>query len=188
MEYFKYLDIPNIETIQQQILDILPEDIINNDNVVFLVKTFPELYSKIKNIPELAEFIKKNGWTENLVSMVFHSMSPKSTFDIHTDPIPETMNHIRILFPVKNCEDTYTRFYTSDIPPKTEWIYPADGSPPQPYNKYYEENCTLVAQANLRAPYFINTQSIHGIYNPTNNRRMTLWLNFDNRIDLLRNF
>lgn len=182
MKHFKYIIIPKIELIQEQIIQIMPKDFLETASVTFL-KQFPDLFTKISQIPEFKYFLEKQGWFPHLVSMVFHNMEANSTFDIHTDPIPETVNIVRILFPVKNCANTYTHFYETNVEPEIQWIHPLNG-PAQPYKKYKESDCTLVARANLSNPYLINTQSVHGINNPTNNRRMSLWINFDNKIDL----
>lgn len=183
MKYYKYIDIPNIEILQEKILEKIPEELLENPSVTFLNRFVPELYNTLRNIPEFKTYLKLVQLEKYLTDLTLYVMEGESTFHIHKDPIPAGFNTVRILLPLQGCEDTYTQFYESDAEPTTDYIYPAVGDP-QTFIYYKNEDCTLVDQANLGRPYFINTQSIHGIYNPNKNLRISMWINFTDEVDL----
>jgi hypothetical protein len=184
MKYFKYIDIPNTKSIQQQLLDIIPKDL-HRPSVTFLKKDKPELFKKVHEIIELEEFLKKSNLYEYHVDYTLYVMDGESKFDIHIDYPSAESNCVRILFPILGCDNTFTQFYKATGEPDIEWIYPRSG-PPQPYKKFKPSNCEFVTQAELKAPFFIHTQVPHGIYNPNSSRRMSLWINFNGDVDLLQ--
>ena len=183
MKYYKYINIPNIETLQEKIIKAIPKELLEAPSVTFLNRFVPELYNTMCSIPELNEYLESIGLRKYLTDLTLYVMDSESKFYIHTDPPSAGLNSVRILLPLQGCNDTYTQFYESDIEPTTEYIYPKIGEP-QPFIRYKEEDCTLVDQANLSKPYFINTRSIHGIYNPNKVQRISMWINFTDEIDL----
>jgi hypothetical protein len=110
-------------------------------------------------------------------------MAPEASFDIHTDPMPPGYNHVRILFPLKGGAGTFTQFYTASKPPTIHWIRTTSGNP-QPYEKFEAANCEFVTQVESKIPYLIHTQPPHGIYNPNKEQRITLWIDFNDQLDL----
>lgn len=183
MKYYKYINIPNIETLQEKIIEAIPKELLEKPSVTFLNRFKPELYNTMCSIPELNDYLESIGLRKYLTDLTLYVMDSESTFHIHQDPTAPNFNTVRILLPLQGCNNTYTQFYESDIEPTTEYIYPKIGEP-QPFIRYKEEDCTLVDQANLSKPYFINTRSIHGIYNPNKAQRISMWINFTDEIDL----
>ena len=181
MKYFEYINIPQLEQIQKQVLHIANEKL-NNPTVIFDNK---KLYQQICNIKELKSFLIDANWFDHLLGITLYVMDKESSFDIHIDTPAENYNVARLLVPIKGCDNTFTQFYTSDVEPITEWIYPNNDTP-KPFHKFDKDKCKFVTEAEMTRPFLIHHQHPHGIYNPNNNLRVSLWIDFDAELDLLQ--
>jgi len=184
MKYFEYIDLPDLENIQSQVLKNIPEDL-KRPTVTFTKTQRPELFDVFRNIPELKTFLKNKNWYEHLIDFTLYTMDGESNFDIHIDTPDPKYNCVRLLVPIQGCDNTYTQFYNAIGEPEIHWIKTEHGDP-QPFKKFKKEDCEFVTQAEMTQPFLIHHQPPHGIYNPNKNWRISLWIDFDSKIDLLQ--
>lgn len=182
MKYYEYIDIPDLQQLQTDIWNLLP-DAMKDPSVTFLSKD-DSVYNDIVNNIHFKDFLEYKGWYKHLANLVVYTMDKDSTFHIHVDGTTDGIARNRLLVPIKGCEGTYTKFFTSDSNPVIDYIH-GDTEEPQPFIRYNPEDCKFITQAELSQPYIINHQVPHGIYNPTPKRRTSLWINFYSSLDLL---
>ena len=182
MKYFEYIDIPNLQQLQIDIWNLLPIEM-QNPSVTFLTKE-DNLYNDIANNTYFQNFLEEKGWYKHLANLAIYTMDKDSTFHIHIDGTVDGIARSRLLVPIKGCEGTYTKFFSSNSDPVIDYIH-EDTEDPQPFTRYNQEDCEFITQAELSQPYLINHQTPHGIYNPTPKRRTSLWVNFYDSLDLL---
>jgi len=122
---YKFLNIPDHEQVSQEVLAFLEQhtDLINACPQFWNPL---EIKSVLRHVPSLMRFLKQHKLLP--VEMVAIIFDPATTYTrIHADPL-ET--YVRILWPVKNCPGSVTKFY--DIPKElltegteTDWKDPS---------------------------------------------------------------
>lgn len=129
-------------------------------------------------VPELKEYVDSQNLEIAQISAIY--VEPNAGDNIHID----FNTDIRILWPVNNCEGSYTRFF--DIDPKQVqirrlpngiWYKRISQKPPY----------TQLGELELTSPVLFNPGIAHAIFtNPTcSNPRLTVTIKFTTSIDYL---
>ena len=188
--YFKYIDIPNLSTIQQQVyqhyVDIMNEKppvpgdrtdyakttvddatsprapTVNNFSLI-LVKT----ESVYRYSPALEEYLHSVNLKCELNRIVLITTSGNTTATLHSDGF-YCANSINL--PIYNCENGYTEFFEDD-----DKMYEPIGD----YRRVENAPSEVVATASANRPQWFNNFKIHRAINKSPNPRYTMSLRFD---------
>jgi hypothetical protein len=179
--HYKFIDLPNVDKIQEQILRNLPQDLKSRT----LYMTFADdAFKKCVPLVHAVETIKP--WSEIDVIGLMVCM-PHANIPIHTDlgKIIETKYSLNI--PIYNCDRPYTSFYKPlEGTAQNIWVLP-DALPSgddQTLSRYHENDVQEIARMHLYKPAFFNTQIPHGIINPTDDVRIVVSIRFSTPFDL----
>ena len=177
---YKYIDIENQELISQKVYDYVvnktsilqgnPKQVWNNlDKEDFLI-----------HVPELLEVFKEMG--EGLIPFLItiFKIEPNSNVSVHTDGD----KNIRLLWPVRNCLGSYTKFFEVD----ENYIEKRDDGQGKKYAHIINlEGAELLESVELVKPIVFKPWIPHGIWtNPTcKEPRLTLTIAFNKSLDYM---
>ncbi len=169
---FSYLDIKDHDIVSKKLYqyvlehtDILEKKIYwNTLNVEHVLEHVPELMQSVSQVIPARMFM----------IAIFYT-PPGFAGGVHIDS--NVLDH-RVLWPVHNCEGSYTKFFDLNGNRLIEMF--TDGKDPY---MAVEENYPLIeiASAETRAPLVLHVKTPHGIYtNPTcSEPRLTATMGFD---------
>jgi len=154
---YKFLSVDHHEEISKEIYRYIVEQTDILDKQIFWNSV--EVDKILEFIPLLQEHLIKEKLTA--LSMAVICTPAKTQGYIHIDTVPD----IRILWPVKNCEGSITKFFDIDSS-YVELVYLENGVPymnithPGPYPQ--------LGEFELTSPVLFNPGIGHGIYTNTN--------------------
>jgi hypothetical protein len=112
--YYSYVDIPDYEDIQKELLSLLHSGIKGK-------QTNPDYYNVYKHqmlttCPKLFKYLSDVGILNKFQRVLF-STNVKRSDVVHVDGFhPITRNHFSLNIPLIDCENSYTAFYKYDKP------------------------------------------------------------------------
>ena len=174
MKYYKYLDldwIPSANKIKEYI-DKNPQLILNTGSAWKDIDT----QKLISNVPELLDMIAPLNINIRFIGLY---ISYASTGVIHIDE--DSYSKCRINIPIMNCEDTETKFYTTDAESIT--VYQPNGVPLKRLN---QKKCIYVDSYYLTQPViFRNTEPHQVVVNHSKKPRVSCTIGFIEDIEYL---
>ena len=170
----KLLDIPNHELISAQMYDyICTRTSVLQDKVFW---TTLNLKDALENNPELVKVFSEFNVTPMKISIIYAEPNLQGAVHVDND------SPVRILWPIKNCKGSYTRFYNIEKQYyKKEYLPNGVGyigiTKPEPYE--------LVDEIELTKPAVFDPVIPHGVYtNPAiTEPRLTMTIEFYESID-----
>jgi hypothetical protein len=175
MKYYRYLDL-DWQACCRQLLHYIKVDcprLLIPDNSSWRGADLEDI---TKKVPELADMFQPLNLTIRYVAF-FISKYQYGTIHIDADLVSKA----RINLPVLNCENTETRFFTTNAEPKK--IFQANGVP---LMKIDPSTCTHVDQFYLTQPVvFRNTEPHQVVSNNTNHPRISCTVAFNEDIEYL---
>jgi len=114
---YSYIDIPNLEKIQEELLQA--RDVCNitlQNNPYYINFSREEIY---EHIPLLLDYLKQIGVEKKLWRIMFSAKSlPESRYKkqsaIHVDAVNKHITH-SLNIPIRDCENTYTVWYRGRV-------------------------------------------------------------------------
>jgi hypothetical protein len=104
---YKFIDIPNYEVISEKVYDfIVNKTPILRENATW---NFLPKDAVLHDIPELLEVFKNLGDLVPL-NLSIVKCRPRANISVHID----SDNYARLLWPIKNCKGSYTKFFEVD--------------------------------------------------------------------------
>ena len=176
--------------IEQQTLSAIRNEVLENIEscLIFIDKNKPQFVpcdtEKLKALcPALCSYLESRDLLERWKRTACVKMRPHSSLVPHIDNpnIPERKWAINI--PIKNCENSYTVFYSAPqkvIDKKRDRN--AHGNLVQKI-EFSPDEITEIDRVESDVPYYCNTKIIHSGANPTNDVRILLSLRFEPDID-----
>jgi hypothetical protein len=176
---YKNIEIKNYKDISEKVYDYVVKktSILNGEHNVWNNLNKEDVFSYV---PELYESFQEMGKLIPMQLTIF-KIQPTGTISIHTDG----GKHSRLLWPIKNCEGSYTKFFKveeSNIERITNTQHKSSyGHIKNP------ELAELVHSVELTQPIVFKPWVPHGIWtNPTiREPRLTLTVFFDKTLDFL---
>ncbi len=166
------VDIDNFSIIQEKIYNLFPQNFLDK-TILFYPKNNLEIFL---SIPELKEFLIKSGYIKNLSAFAFFILQGNS------NKIKQEIIHIdtgnynySLNLPIKNCNNTYTYFYSSNDIPKLKRMPHGDD-----YLELDKKNCKLIDRLELTSPHVINVKIPHSIINNNTDPRISLLIRLNN--------
>lgn len=174
---YKFIDIENYELISEKVYKFVVEKTpIMQENAVW---NFLPKDQVLSEIPELLETFKKLG---DLVPLHLSVVKcrPNINIKMHID----SDTHARILWPIKNCEGSYTRFFeVQDVNVEKRYGVKQD--------LYYHinnvEDAKLIESVELIKPIIFKPWIPHGVWpNPNcTEPRLTLTIKFSKSLEYM---
>lgn len=181
---FRYIDVPNHKELSSKMYSFFIRHVDEGDfgwrdiNVSLVKNEIPELIKAFDGV--------QKGLT--LTGFVFVYLMPKAHSPIHID---YTKPIYRILWPVKNCENSETRFFECDrsaITKSSSWDY-ANGKANRTAMRVDDNNIgPLIETIRLTQPVVFDPTILHGVWpDPHSNEpRISATMFFDQPLnDLL---
>jgi len=191
-QYFKSIDLPGIDKIKHEVLSVLSvvEDgmTINKDfNLRYFSTEFfescPALINAIELICPFSDVRFIGAITTDVRSSTNYIHSDISAERLSSPVTDQTLPDPpwALNFPITNCIDTYTVWYKLK-PGRTaiRKYHPQNQFPFFIYNSADVEEVDRLYM-NGRAAFF-NTHEIHGVVNPTDQRRMVISVRFNKNL------
>ena len=167
---YHYIDIPNLEEISKQVLDLSPE-LHKNTNIY---KSYgKEFFGSIVTLVESVETLKP--WKE-IFDIALVSTKPKSKLPIHVDYGPITKHKYSLNIPVYNCENTYVIMYKKK---NNNVNYYTKSSGHNDYNEFNEVDMEPIDTFYLSKAALFSTQIPHRPINETTEPRIMLTVRFE---------
>jgi len=183
IELYKPLEIPNLESIQQQLLSCVDEKYLTSTESCafnYGVDVFAEKF------PELAAWLISKSKVD-IIHYRFYITPPGARLAPHIDQVGEKpIIPFRLSIPISGTKGTKLTFYSStkDIRENSSFV-------PDGYlgSKYQIDHRTAkpIDSLELVTPHFINTSVIHGIRNTTQLYRIALSVTWKYTVDEYRN-
>jgi hypothetical protein len=169
MKTFKELDIKNWEDIASQVLIYCQCNtrIYNREDGLSLIPLSGDIFLKIKPLIDHLFFPYSLTCTKAYVYVMYHS----NDGSLHSD---NSEHHARINFPIFNCNDTYTEFYSVD---KSVYFKNSKYTIKLPAA---DADVKLINRVEIKQPTVLNVNAYHKvILNSDNRPRITLSLRFN---------
>jgi hypothetical protein len=157
MKCYKKLDIPNHQSISNK----LNEFVINKTRILQ-----KKIFWTYVNVPQIFQFIPElkaitDSYAIDVAAMAVVYAPPGLEGAVHIDYAKDT----RILWPVKNCHGSYTRFFNID----PEYIEVARLENNEPYYKITQvEPYDVIDELELTEPVVFDSSIAHGVYTNPN--------------------
>jgi hypothetical protein len=159
MKIFKFLDIDR--QLQEIITNKMYDYVCTHTNIL----SIPQVsFEYIKNIDELTEynkefvsFLKENSFPsiDTIAIVIFY---PGTKYYPHVD---NTHRRFRILWPLKNCEGSYTKFY--DIPESAFTVRPVPGGTTAK-SVIEKKDYPVISEIELTRPVVFDSHVPHAVY------------------------
>jgi hypothetical protein len=164
MKLFTRLPVKNLTEIQQEVLNILPEELFKLTTIIRL----PEYDQQILDLPCIQKILGDFGFKPYILSVQLHVTAPNITIPTHCD------NGFVYSFniPIANCDKTYVSWFDTDGEPETLRV--RDDPKGLTYNRFDPSKCTLIERVEINTPYILNVQVPHNVENLNDTTRLML--------------
>jgi hypothetical protein len=172
---YKFLEVDNYQAVSDQVYEyvINHTDILKTKLPIFY--TDVNILHMLKNVPLLTTFLEQRFLTPTLISVVV--VAPDDIPYIHVDYIDP---FVRILWPVKHCKGSKTKFY--DIP--KEYLK-LNSDPRGATNTYYDitedRDWPILDEVELIQPIVFDASFAHAVHPALDatERRISFTIGFD---------
>ena len=173
--YYRKIDIPNLPLLQEQILSILPNDLYASPRVYF-----PSDQSRFLNLSELTNLLDLYNLKHDAAAFAFYMMRPYSEGLVHIDwgDADYSMN-----IPIKNCNNTFTKFYKYIGEPELVPERNIQGVVHRPHYKFDNVILEKIDQFESNIPCVIHIKTPHNVVNRQPSFRINLLIRYrDNSV------
>lgn len=175
MKNFKNVSIENLDIIVEKSLDIIKSTGIPNFTHLYYLDNYTTSHDRFKDIPELAEEMKKLGWYDYWLGTAIVVNYEDLPIHQDTGDFEYSLN-----LPIQNTKDTYTAFYDVSAP-ATMKIVP---NTTVTYMSFDPEISTLVEKVEIVQPTLLNVKTPHNVIIRTKNLpRITIALRLGNNFN-----
>ncbi len=175
MNLYKQMGINDLNQLQQQVLNIIDTSDWETWNLSY--KWSDQLFQN--NI--LIKNLRQYNWHNKVKSIGIFALTPDSDFPIHHD---STGDKYSLNIPIQNCNNTYTLFYESEIPPSEQYRYDPVKNHRQSYWQYDSSRCKEIARIEMSRPHLIDVSGPHNVINPTNKTRIIMLVRLSTDIEI----
>lgn len=176
MKNFKHIDIDNLDTIINKAYAVIEQGKLPNHTHLYYLDDYTCQHDRFKDIPELAEEMKKLGWYEYWLGTAIVVNYQDLPIHQDTGDFEYSLN-----LPIKNTKGTYTAFYdvsaaaTMKVVPNTSVTYMS----------FDPEISTLIEQVELIQPTLLNVKTPHNVVLKTTTLpRITIALRLGNNFKI----
>lgn len=165
MNFYKKLDVPNLEKLQRDLLLLVPVELLRNPRV-----HFPEDQSGFFKIKELCDLLDRFGMDHNKTLLGYFICIPNKSVPLHIDFGPPEYS---LNIPLKNCDNTFTHFYKTDREPVLIPSHVRNGVTYHPHYSFADVKSEVVETFESNIPCVMHIKTPHSVTNDTGNIRIS---------------
>lgn len=178
MNFYKKLDIPNLEKLQQELLSIVPSELLQNPRV-----HFPKERDDFFKIKELRDLLDRFGMRYDETFLGYFVCSPKQSIPMHID-FGSTEYSLNI--PLINCNNTFTYFYKTNKEPVLVPSQVRNGVTYHPHYSFAGVKSEIIESFESNIPCVMHIKTPHSVTNNTNHIRINTLIRYTDN-DHMRN-
>jgi len=175
-DFYKPVHIENLIEIQQEVLKLIPENLLNQTTLTY-IKNSKEIFL---SIPVLHDFLKSKIMHWSVMDIAVNITTGNTNGNIHVDSGPYIYS---LNIPIIGCENTWINFFKADSDYKIITI--ENKGKTHNFFKYTEDQCELIYEVETNRPYILGTKTPHKVINKSDQTRIMLlirlfpgpWLN-----------
>jgi hypothetical protein len=173
-KFYKKIDIPNLEIIQQELISTISHDFINKKETHSWLAKPKDIFL---NCPTLSNFLSPR-LRRPLGQIKFYCTPPWQILDPHVDGSGNSKIPFGLNIPLMNTDNTYQVWYycppentTKRVVPNRKDLYTTGylSSSEVPKDML---SLPIIEQLELNVPAVTKTDIMHSVFNPTNNIRL----------------
>lgn len=160
--YFKNLNIPYLDKIQQEVLSVIPKEAFTTQG------SLHSYDSTFRSLPSIAKLLVQNKLYKFVIDITLVCLPPHRELGIHTDGYLKGLN-----IPILNCDNTFIVWYSGLQDP-----YPVT----QEDRHYFgldKQHCVERCCTEMNQAKFVDLQPFHSAENPNDTHRLLLSIKLD---------
>ena len=163
---YRKINVPNLTSLQEQVLNILPNDIYRSPRLHFI--TDQSIFFKLPGLVNLLDFYTLK---HNITAFAFYAMSPYSEGPVHVDwgDADYSMN-----IPIINCSNTFTSFYKYIGEPELVPERNVRGVIYHPHYKFDNVTFEKKDQFESNLPFIMHIKTPHNVKNKNSSFRINI--------------
>jgi len=164
-DFYKPVHIENLVEIQQEVLKLIPENLLNQTTLIY-IENNKEIFL---SIPVLYNFLKSINMHYSVGSIAINITQGQRAGSYHMDSGP--YNH-SLNIPISGCENTWINFFKATGDYK---VVPVVNQGMINHGfRYTEDQCELIYEAETSQPYILGTKTPHRVLNKSDQTRIML--------------
>ena len=155
---YKFYDVENHQAISDEVYDYVVNhtDILKPREPIFFNDV--DIFSMLKHTPLLAEFLQQQSLIAKQIAVAV--VMPGANSHLHVDTIDP---YVRLLWPVRNCAGTCTKFY--DVPREClELVHNTAGASNIYYNIIGQQEWLSLGEIELTQPVVFDASVAHIVH------------------------
>ena len=163
--FYREIYIPELDTIQQEVLKLIPENLINKTTLTY-IENSKEIFL---NIPVLNDFLKskKMHWSVGNIAINITQGHDAGNFHMDSGPFKHSLN-----IPIVSCENTWINFFKVNGDYKIVTV--ENRGVAHHFFRYTEDQCELIYEAETTSPYILGVKTPHRVINKSDQIRIML--------------
>ena len=164
-EFYKPVNIENLNEIQQEVLKLIPENLLNQSSLTY-IENSKEIFL---SIPVLYNFLKSKNMHQSVVNIAVNITQGHNQGNIHVDsgPYKHSLN-----IPIIGSDNTWINFFKANSDYKV--ITVENKGKTHHFFKYTDDQCELIYEGDTSIPYILGTKTPHRVVNESDQTRIML--------------
>lgn len=156
---YKFLNVKDHHIISEQMFAYIRDQL---DLLILNPKFWTDLDIKavLHHVPALKKLLKRNSLVPKQIAVIIVDPEPAIVPPPHADKLDP---YVRMLWPVKNCEGSKTKFY--DIPRSFLQVVPAgQDSTSVAFYPTVDRDWRIIGEVELTSPIVFDASVVHGVH------------------------
>ena len=164
-DFYKPVNIENLQEIQQEVLKLIPENLLNKTTLTYIENS----KNIFLNIPVLSDFLKSKNmhWAVGNIAINITQGHDTGNYHLDSGPFKHSLN-----IPIIGCENTWINFFKVDGDYKVVTV--ENQGKTHHFFRYTEDQCELIYEAETIQPYLLGEKTPHRVINKSDQTRIML--------------
>ena len=164
-DFYKPVDIENLNEIQQEVLKSIPKNLLTKTTLTY-IENSKEIFL---GIPVLRDFLKSKTmhWSVGDIAINITQGLDSGNFHMDSGPFKHSLN-----IPIIGCENTWINFFKVDSDYKVVTV--ENQGKTHHFFRYTEDQCELIYEAETNQPYILGVKTPHRVINKSDQTRIML--------------
>lgn len=164
-DFYKPVHIEHLDEIQEEVLKLIPENLLNNTNLTYIENSKKIFLS----VAPLYDFLKRKNMHQAVMNIAVNVTKGHTNGNIHMDsgPYKHSLN-----IPIIGCENTCIDFFKVNGEHKVVAVN--NYGKQHHFFKYTEDQCELIYEGDTSIPYILGTKTPHRVLNKSDQIRIML--------------
>ena len=170
MNFYKKLEVLNLKKLQEELLALVPSELLENPRV-----HFPKEQDCFFKIKELCDLLDRFNIPHDKTTVGYFICGSHTTIPIHID-FGDTAYSLNI--PLKNCDNTTTQFYSTDRDPVLVQARTHNGVSYHPHYSFNGIKTTVIEEFEANFACIMHIKTPHNVINNTGNIRINALIRY----------